>query len=602
MYPFQFGLALLAAVFSLVSWANGSNLHVRATGNTVRFNVTLTWEDWAPAGIPRKMILMNGQFPGPALQLRQGDDVEFFVTNRLPTNTTVHFHGIEQLDTPWSDGVPGLSQRPIAPGDSFLYKWRATNYGSYFYHAHSRGQICDGLYGAIHIQPNESVERPFRLITNNSRELQAMQAAERRTSPIMLSDWRVLTSEELWSAEETTGLDAICINAVLINGKGSISCPGQQGFTELASAAQKQLIGNLSLTDTGCLPPTLVSTEGTWSHNYSAMPPSMFYGCRPGNGGTERLLVDPSVTYVSYDLISAAGVSMLTFSIDEHPMYVYAIDGRYIEPTLVDAVTIANGNRYSVLVKLNKPTGNYTVRAANSGINQVINATAVLTYDTPFKSQKGSSVPSIDIHGSPVSSNYTLLNETTIMPFPVEAPSSEVAATHILRIGHYNASYRWTEGNSSFPLSLEAASPLLFYPSTAKPDLTIKTLNGTWVDLIFHVNGQIQPPHPIHKHSNKFYVIGQGNGAWNYSSVAEAMQYIPENFNLETPQIRDTFITPAASTEDTWLAIRYHVVNPGAWLLHCHIQVHLSGGMALALLDGVDEWPVIPEEYQLSDS
>lgn len=93
MYSFKFGLALLASVFSLLSWANGSNLHVRATGNTVRFNVSLTWEDWAPAGIPRKMILMNGQFPGPALQLRQGDNVEFLVTNHLPTNTTVHFHG-----------------------------------------------------------------------------------------------------------------------------------------------------------------------------------------------------------------------------------------------------------------------------------------------------------------------------------------------------------------------------------------------------------------------------------------------------------------------------------------------------------------------------
>ncbi|PWY90054.1 laccase TilA [Aspergillus heteromorphus CBS 117.55] len=593
------GLVFLALILCLVSWANGSDLRVRSTGNTVRFNVTLTWEDWAPAGVPRKMILMNGQFPGPALELRQGDDVEFLVINDTPANATVHFHGIEQLDTPWSDGTPGLSQRPIVPGGRFLYKWRALQYGSYFYHAHSRGQLEDGLYGPIYIRPDDSVEKPFNLITNSTSELQAMRAAEEKTSPVILADWRQLTSEELWHAEEATGLDAYCSNALLINGKGSIICPGAQAYNDLATAEQKQTLGNMSMTDIGCLPPTLVSGQGDFPHNYNAMPPSMFYGCTPGNGGSERFLVDPSAKYVSYDLISAAGVALLTFAIDQHPMYVYAIDGRYIEPKLVDAITIPNSNRFSVLVKLDKPAGDYTIRLADSGLTQILNMTATLTYDTPIKTQQGPSIATIDIHGALVSSNYTLLDETTVIPFPVEVPSLEVAQTHVLRIGHYNASYRWTMGNSSMPLSLEEASPLLFYPSTAQPDLTIATLNGSWVDLIFHVQGQIQPPHPIHKHSNKFFVIGQGNGTWNYSSVAEAMRYIPGSFNFINPQIRDTFTTPVSVTEDTWLALRYQVVNPGAFLLHCHIQVHLSGGMALAILDGVDEWPVIPEKYRI---
>jgi hypothetical protein len=45
------------------------------------------------------------------------------------------------------------------------------------------------------------------------------------------------------------------------------------------------------------------------------------------------------------------------------------------------------------------------------------------------------------------------------------------------------------------------------------------------------------------------------------------------------------------------MAIRYHVVNPGAWLLHCHVQSHLRGGMSIAMQDGVDEWPTVPREY-----
>ncbi|KKK24927.1 hypothetical protein AOCH_006475 [Aspergillus ochraceoroseus] len=588
-------LPLLALFLGLVSFAY-------AHSKTVSFQVRLTWEDWAPAGIHRKIILSNGQFPAPTLKLKQGDDVEFLVINDLPFETTIHFHGIDQAGTPWSDGVPGLSQKPISAGESFLYKWRATNYGSYFYHAHNRGQLEDGLYGAIHILADKSVEKPFSMIAKNLQDLHAMEAAEKKSTPIILSDIRQLTSEEIWNAEAAMGRDAYCANALLVNGKGSVSCLGQQTINQYTSAAQKVILGNASLTDIGCAPPTNALMQGDFPYNASAIPESVFWGCTPSDGSIERLWANPKSKYASYDLINAGGIETITFAIDEHPMYVYAIDGQYIVPTLVDAITIPNGNRYSVLVQLDKPAGDYTMRLANTGVNQILNGTALMSYGPGAKEQKKSSTPYIDITGAVTSSSYTILNESTIVPFTDAVPGREVAATHILTLERYNASYRWTLGNSSFPLALEKDAPLLFYPSTAKKDFTVKTLNGTWVDLIFSVANALQPPHPIHKHSNKFFVIGQGEGKWNYSSVAEAMEYIPESFNLENPQLRDTFVTPAARTGPTWLALRYQVVNPGAFLLHCHIQVHLSGGMAMALLDGIDAWPEIPPEYQELES
>lgn len=70
----------------------------------------------------------------------------------MPFNTSIHFHGIEQHNTPWSDGVPGLTQKPIEPGRSWTYRWKATQYGTYFYHAHARSEMADGLYGAIWIK------------------------------------------------------------------------------------------------------------------------------------------------------------------------------------------------------------------------------------------------------------------------------------------------------------------------------------------------------------------------------------------------------------------------------------------------------------------
>lgn len=353
-----------------------------------------------------------------------------------------------------------------------------------------------------------------------------------------------------------------------------------------------------------CIPPTIAATQGPFPHNFSAIPPGMFSGCESTKGSTEVLTVDPHDGYASWDLIGAASLLTMAFSIDEHPMYVYAVDGRYVEPQLVDAVTVINGRRLSVLVKLDKPAGDYTVRSAVSGLSQIMNASATLTYVNTVKTQSEPSKPYINILGSNATADVTFQNESAIVSFPVETPAQYADQTFILNLNHYNASYRWTLGNSSYPLSLEESQPLLFYPNSpaAHNDLTIRTKNGTWVDLIFNVTGPLQPPHPIHKHSTKFFFLGSGEGAWTYNSVAEAAQHIPQSLNLKNPPLLDTVNTPAAATAPSWLAIRYQVVNPGAFLVHCHIQVHLSGGMALAILDGVDAWPTIPEEYQLGSS
>lgn len=57
-----------------------------------------------------------------------------------------------QQGTPWSDGVPGLSQSPIHPGDTFVYKFKATPAGNHWYHSHEKMSLVDGLYGAIYIR------------------------------------------------------------------------------------------------------------------------------------------------------------------------------------------------------------------------------------------------------------------------------------------------------------------------------------------------------------------------------------------------------------------------------------------------------------------
>jgi hypothetical protein len=95
------------------------------------------------------------------------------------------------------------------------------------------------------------------------------------------------------------------------------------------------------------------------------------------------------------------------------------------------------------------------------------------------------------------------------------------------------------------------------------------------------------------------YEIGRGLGDWNWTSVEDAIKEIPDSFNLENPPRRDAFASPEAAESTAWTVVRYHVSNPGPWLLHCHVNNHVIGGMMVVIQDGVDAWPEVPEQYRL---
>jgi FtsP/CotA-like multicopper oxidase with cupredoxin domain len=191
-------------------------------------------------------------------------------------------------------------------------------------------------------------------------------------------------------------------------------------------------------------------------------------------------------------------------------------------------------------------------------------------------------------------------NESLQKSFPPQFPQPppKVDKTFVMHMGTRGTTYTWAL-NSTRPFPIEsspAAQPTLYSrPQHNNNDsLIMMTNNNTWVDLIFITPELFRPPHTIHKHSNKAFVLGYGEGVFNWTTVEQAAAAIPQSFNFVTPPYRDSFVVPAAGRAPTWMAVRYHVVNPGAFLLHCHLQNHLSGGMSMTILDGVDEWPEVP--------
>jgi len=93
----------------------------------------------------------NGSAPGPTIQVTQGDNVRVIFRNELPEPTSMHWHGFE--DQIGYDGMPGISQEPVKPGESFTYNFLIKQEGTYFYHSHMAMQELAGMLGAFIMHP-----------------------------------------------------------------------------------------------------------------------------------------------------------------------------------------------------------------------------------------------------------------------------------------------------------------------------------------------------------------------------------------------------------------------------------------------------------------
>ncbi|GAA5867302.1 hypothetical protein JCM3774_003538 [Rhodotorula dairenensis] len=97
-------------------------------------------------------LVVNGQYPGPLIEVNNGDTLVVHVTNRLSQAVTIHWHGLFQNGTQWQDGPSGVTQCPIRSGVKYTYRFPVTGelqYGTYWWHAHRRALYVDGITGPL---------------------------------------------------------------------------------------------------------------------------------------------------------------------------------------------------------------------------------------------------------------------------------------------------------------------------------------------------------------------------------------------------------------------------------------------------------------------
>ncbi|KAJ7948985.1 L-ascorbate oxidase [Quillaja saponaria] len=516
----------------------------------------------SPDCFKKLTISINGRSPGPTILAQQGDTIVVELKNSLLTeNLAVHWHGIRQIGSPWSDGTEGVTQCPILPGDNFIYKFVVDRPGTYLYHAHYGLQKEAGLYGSIIVSVPSNVSEPFTYDYDHS---------------IILNDWYHKSTHE-----QATGLSSIPFGwvgepqSLLINGRGKFNC-----------SLSSLVAGVCNALNPECSPYVLTVIPGK----------------------TYRLRIG-----------SLTSLSAISFGMQGHNLTVVEADGHYVEPFVVKNIYIYSGETYSVLLKANQDSSrNYwAITNVVSRKPSTPNGLAILNYHPNHPEKLPPTIP-------PTGPLWSDTASRLAQSFAIKAHRGHITAPPlksdrvIVLLNTQNkidGFFKWSLNNVSLTLP---HTPYLValkfnltdaFDQTPPPDnydsmnydifsvaknVNATSSNGiyrlkfnTTVDIILQnantmtVNNS--ETHPWHLHGHDFWILGYGNGKFD-------MKRDPQKYNLLNPIMKNTVpVHPYG-----WTALRIQTNNPGVWLFHCHIESHFYMGMSVVFEAGVEKVGKLP--------
>ncbi|CAF3624063.1 unnamed protein product [Rotaria sp. Silwood1] len=292
-----------------------------------RYEWTFRYATCNPDGVYRRVISIDSSsntfiFSGPTIRAQKNDTVEVIVHNELSTEvTSIHWHGIHQLNTPWMDGVSYTTQYSMLTLHSFNYTFVASPVGTHWHHSHTGIQYSDGLFGILVVEdPNDPYKQYPEL-------------------PLIINEWYhqyAIDVFDILSIHPTKHYHRFPeFTSGLMNGKGRHDCSliNQSALLFNKTDEEQNQLGDLLLY----LP----------------------------NRSYERFNVIYNETY-RFRLIAAGSAFNFNFSIDNHDLTVIAIDGTYVETYKTQQLWLYIGQRYDVRVTVNQrsPLGVHWIRAA----------------------------------------------------------------------------------------------------------------------------------------------------------------------------------------------------------------------------------------------
>jgi len=529
--------------------------------NMVKYELTVTDTIVNFSGKEKRAIAVNGQIPMPTLVFTEGDTAEIHVHNQLRETTSLHWHGVFLPNK--EDGVPNLTQMPIEPNTTHIYRFPIIQNGTHWYHSHSGLQEQIGMYGNFIMLKKES-DPSFRKGIDDLP-----------TVPIVLSEWtnfkpenihRMLHSANDWSAIKKNATQSyseaikaghfktkltnewkrmmamdvsdVYYDKILINGRPD---------TDLKSIDDKPFKGgdNVRLR---------ISNGGASSYFWLTYAGGKITVVASDGNDLEPIAVDRLIIAASetYDIVVTIPAENIAFEFlattEDRTKSASLYIGNGIKQLKSPLPRLKYFEGMKMMNDMMKMNGDLDDMGMKMSLNQMdMNVVMYPEITGELKKKKGDKKDKMDMknehaHHSEnkynsnalsdiTTLNYAMLKSTTKTSLPAKAPVKEL---HFILTGNMSR-YVWSLDNKV----VSEADKIL-----------IK--KGENVRLVLYNNSMMR--HPMHLHGHDFIVL---NGQGDYAPLKNIIDIMP----MET---------------DT---IAFNANVEGDWFFHCHILYHMMSGM-----------------------
>ena len=501
-----------------------------AHAKTTEYDLTI---DRTPVTITGKTLVKvtaNGGIPAPTLRFVEGDDAVIRVTNKMNEDTSIHWHGL--ILPGGMDGVPGFNDfLGIPPGETFTYRFKIKQTGTYWYHAHSMGQEQDGLYGSIIAAP--SGKDPIQ---------------SERDYVVVLSDFTEEDSDDVMMNLKMSSDYYSTARRTLGDFFGDVE---KQGFDKAWKTAKEWGDMRMSQTD-------LADVTGYTFLVNGKSPEQNWTGIfKPGEK-------------VRLRFINASAMSFFDVRIPGLKMSVVQSDGQNVEPVKVDEFRISPAETYDVVVT---PADDKAYTIAAEPIDRTGFAIGTLATREGMKGaipearprallkmgdMGGMDMSDMDMTPADMKSGWIeagtpagdkALSYSDLRYAGIQKDTREPGRTIEVHLGGNMERYIWTINDKKFS---EAEPIRLKYGERVRLNFT----NDTMMAHPMHLHGmfvQLENGQPAEKLPNKHVVVVPPGQSYSVLLTAD---------------------------------------EAGEWAMHCHLLYHMMSGMmtkvVVATLDAED--------------
>jgi len=533
---------LLSIVFLLLATTNSFAQQV------VRYDLYVKDTIVNFTGKEKRAIAVNGQIPMPTLTFTQGDTAEIYVHNQLKETTSLHWHGLFLPNK--EDGVPYLTQMPIEPNTTHIYRFPIIQNGTHWYHSHSGLQEQIGMYGN------------FVMLKKQSDPTFRKGIDDLPTVPIVLSEW--------------TDLNPNNVHRMLHNANDWFAI--KKGATQSYAEAIKE--GHFK-----------TKLKNEWKRMLAMDVSDVYYDkiLMNGNPSTDIKAIDGKPLKAGDKIrlrISNGGASSyfwLTYAGGK--MTVVANDGNDVEPVEVDRLLIAVSETYDVVLTIPEENTSYEFLATaedrtksasiylGNGIKQLTAPLPRLKYFEGMKMMNGMMKMNGDLDDMGMQMSLNQMDMNVVMYPEITGNKKTEHSNH--SDNQYNANalsdivtlnYAMLKSPTKTNLPEDAPVKELHFTLTGNMNRYVWSLDnkvvseadkilikkGENVRLILYNNSMMR--HPMHLHGHDFRVI---NGQGDYAPLKNVIDIMP----MET---------------DT---LEFNANMEGDWFFHCHILYHMMSGM-----------------------